>query len=171
MKKIKFNPKVHYSVKNRKAWKTKMLLLFILLVIVLIGCSAMMGFGSVKWDPEKGFSPRPSDNVTWWQELLIIAGAVIALGGMFLYIWYAIKQFKGFYATQEAYFKSKEFAQNKKHATDLELFKLKPKDLKWYKKLGYINAADLKKIKDDQKAWILSLKQQRKKINYAQSRA
>ena len=170
-KQPKFNIEVHYSVKNRKRWKLKMWLIFMLLVVILLGCSAMFVFGSVEWDPTEGFSPGPTSDIKWWQELLLVLGALIAIGCIVGYVFYCLKQIKGFYATQEAYFKSKEFKQNKAKAMKVDLKLLKAKDLKWYKKLGYINSSEFRNALEEQSKLRLELKKQGKKIKYAHSRA
>jgi len=175
MKKNKINklsPKVevHYSVRNRKHFKAKMWLITLGLLLILLGCAACFTFGTVTWDPDKGFEPGPSVQHPW-QAGLIVVGAVISVAAIVGYFLICFYTFKGFYATQAEYWKSPDFKKAKAHACDMDLFKLNKKDLKWYKKMGYINADQLKVIMEEQKIWIKQLKEKKQKINYAKSKA
>lgn len=149
-KKPNYYDTVHYTIKGRKRFKTKMWLVFVALIIVLLGCSAMFYFGNYYWDPEAGFSPGANPREPY-QIALIVLGAVISVGslvGTFVYCWFAIKKF---YDGQEIYFKSKKFKENKSKALSGNVYKLKKSTLKWYKKMGYITGQEKKDILEKKK--------------------
>ena len=169
-KKIKFNIKVHYSVKNRKKWKIRMWLYFILMVLLLLGASALMMFGGYSWNPQEGFSPSASPSTTM-EKLYLALGIVLAIGAIVGCFLICFVEIRGFYTTQKQYFQSKEFKDHKTKALDVDLKLLKKKDLKWYKKLGYINSSEFRNALEEQSKLRLELKKQGKKIKYAHSRA
>lgn len=151
MKKRQFDESVHYSIQGRKKYKRKLWIVFAILIVVLLLCSVMFFFGNVTWDPEAGFEPQANPEQPY-QIALVVLGALIsisALVGTFVYCWFDIGKF---YRSQEAYWKSAKFKQDKAKALKCDLKKLDKKTLKWYKKLGYITSAERRNILEQQKA-------------------
>lgn len=148
--KIKFDESVHYTIKNRKRYKAKLWLIIGAMVFVLLGCSAMFYFGNYYWDPNKGFAPG-ADPKEPYQIVLVVLASIIsaaALVGAFLYCWFDIGKF---YRTQELYFKSNKFRENKAKALNGDITKLKKSTIKWYKKMGYLTSQEKKDILEKQK--------------------
>ncbi|MBQ0045723.1 MAG: hypothetical protein KBS35_02440 [Mycoplasma sp.] len=149
--KIKFDESVHYSIKGRKRYKRKLWLVFLLMVVILAGCSAMFYFSNYSWNPDEGFTPTVDPKEPYQIALTVLASVISAgaLVGTFLYCWFDIGKF---YKTQELYFKSPKFRENKAKALKVNMLKLDKKTLKWYKKLGYINAQERRDILEKQKS-------------------
>lgn len=147
---IEFDFTVHYTIEGRKRYKRKLWGVVGLLVLVLLACSAMFYFGNTTWDPEKGFEPVATPN-TWWQILLVVLASVISFGAMvatFLYCFFDINKF---YKSQAVYFKTNRFKENKAKALDRDMLKIDKKTLKWYKKMGYIDAQEKRDILERQR--------------------
>lgn len=150
MKKRKFDESVHYSIKGRKRYKRKLLIVFAIMTLILLVAAVFFYFGNVTWDPNKDFSPVAEVKYPY-QIALIVFGAIIATGACvwaFFYCWIDIGKF---YRTQAVYFKSKKFKTNKARALKRDLVKLDKKTLKWYKKLGYLNGDEFREIIEKQK--------------------
>lgn len=148
---IKFDESVHYSIEGRKRYKRKLWLVFLIMVIILIGCSVMYYFANYSWDPDAGFAPTINPKEPYQIVLTVLASliSVGALVGTFLYCWFDIGKF---YKTQEVYFKSSKFKENKAKALKANMLKIDKKTLKWYKKLGYLNVQEVRDILEKQKA-------------------
>lgn len=156
--KIKFDESVHYTIKNRKRYKAKLWIIFAIMIVILIGCSAMFTFGNYHWDPNEGFSPS-ADPKEPYQIALVVLASVISVGvlvGTFLYCWFDIGKF---YRTQELYFKSNKFKENKAKALNGDITKLKKSTIKWYKKMGYLTSEEKRDILEKQKARKIKAKQ------------
>lgn len=144
-----FDVKIHMSIEKRKAWGRKMLLLFGGLVLFLLLCSTLMFFGCVRWDEQQqALVPDPK---VWWQYLLLSLGGILAPGSVIAFTIYSYFEIKRFYVSQLAYQATPEYAKQKEKARKHNLEKMNPKDLKWYKKMGYITSAELANIKEKQK--------------------
>lgn len=143
-----------------------MRLIFLGLIVILLLCSVCFTFGCVTWDPEVEPGPiaRPE---YWWQYLLIVIGAVGAVGSIVGFTIYAYFEIKRFYTSQIMYFATPEFAKAKENALKVDLALLKSKDLKWYKKMGYATSNDIKVAKERQKKLKLEAKQAGKSFIYA----
>lgn len=161
---------VHYSVKNRKIFKRNMWLIFLALIAVLVVCAVMFYFGGVVWDPDAGFKPTPNIKYSY-QYALIVFGAVICFAAIILWSVYSIRKINKFYKTQEEYFKTPEFAKAKAKALKADINKMKKKDIKWYKKMGYITAEEKNKAIEASKNYKKQCKKESKKISYAESKA
>ena len=147
---INFDHTVHYNIMGRKRYKRKLWLIFGILVLVLMVCSVMFYFGNCEWDPDEGFSPTAHpDNV--WQVILIVLASLISVGALVATTVYCIIDIRKFYITQEAYWKTPHFRQAKAKALSVDMMTISAKKLKWYKKLGYINASEKKDILEKQK--------------------
>lgn len=150
MRKHEFDESVHYSIKGRKRYKRKLLLVFVIMTLILLVCAVMFYFGNVTWDPNQDFQPIAQIEYAY-QMVLIVLGAVlaaVACVGTFFYCWFDIGKF---YKSQAAYFKTKKFKENKAKALDRDLVKLDKKTLKWYKKLGYLNGDEFREVIEKQK--------------------
>ena len=149
--KKKYDWTVHYDIKGRKKYKAKLWCVIGIMVIILCGCAALFTFGNVKWDPETGFSPGAQPDYAW-QIVLNVAGGVIALAAMVLTTIYCFLSINRFYKGQAEYFKTKIFRDHKARALNKDLTKLNKKTLKWYKKLGYIDSAQMREILEKKKS-------------------
>ncbi len=149
-KKQKFDESVHYTIKGRKRYKAKLWMVFMLMILVLLGCAAMFYFGNTTWDPEAGFTPVANPSEPYQVALIIIAAflSVGAMVGTFLYCWFDIGKF---YRSQMAYQKTKQFRDNKAKALNGNIYKLKTSTIKWYKKMGYITADEKRDILEKKK--------------------
>lgn len=144
-KQIKFDESVHYTIKNRKKYKAKLWFVFFVMVLILIGCSVMFTFSGYHWNPDDDFHPFVEPKELYQIILIVFASviAVCAIVGTFVYCWFDISKF---YKTQEIYFKSKKFEDNKSKALNGDITKLKPSTIKWYKKMGYLTSDEKKTI-------------------------
>lgn len=162
----KFDATIHMSLKKRKMWGHKMRLIFLGLIVILLLCSVCFTFGCVTWNPEE--EPGPVANPQyWWQYLLIVIGALVAVGSIVAYVLYTYFEIKAFYTTQMIYFATPEFAKAKERALKIDLSLLKSKDLKWYKKMGFITSKEVSAAKEKQKKLKLEAKQAGKSFVYA----
>lgn len=159
---IKFDHTVHFSIDGRKRYRKKLILVFGLLVLILLCCSVMFYFGNAEWDPEEGFSPTANPD-NWWQVLLVVAGAVISVAALLLTFLYCFFDIKKFYKTQEMYWKTPRFRQAKADALKQDLVALDSKTIKWYKKLGYINAQEKREIFEKKKQAAKKEKEEKEK--------
>lgn len=162
--KIKFDESVHYTIKNRKRYKAKLWLVFVAMTIILIGCSAMFYFGNYSWDPEAGFSPSASPKEPY-QIVLVVLASILSVGvlvGTFLFCWFDIGKF---YKTQELYFKSNKFKENKAKALNGDITKLKKSTIKWYKKMGYLTSDEKREIFAKQQARKVKAKEEKQPVN------
>lgn len=140
-KDLKFDVSVHYDIKGRKRYKRKLWLVFGIMILILLACSAMFYFGNVTWDPETGFTPEAHPSQPYQIALIVLASllSVGALVGTFLYCWFDINKF---YRTQEVYQQTPKFKAAKEKARKQDLVKLPKATIKWYKKLGYISGQE-----------------------------
>ncbi|XQP55265.1 MAG: hypothetical protein ACOQNV_00640 [Mycoplasmoidaceae bacterium] len=162
--KIKFDESVHYTIKNRKRYKAKLWLVFVAMTIILVGCSAMFYFGNYSWDPEAGFSPGANPREPY-QVALVVLASIISVGvlvGTFLFCWFDIGKF---YKTQELYFKSNKFKENKAKALNGDITKLRKSTIKWYKKMGYITSDEKREILAKQQARKVKAKEEKQPVN------
>ncbi len=120
----------------------------------------MFTFGNYSWDPKAGFSPTASPKEPY-QIILIILASFLSVGvlvGTFLFCWYDIGKF---YKTQEIYFKSNKFKENKAKALNGDITRLKKSTIKWYKKMGYLTGEEKKEILAKQQAKKLKAKKEK----------
>lgn len=147
---INFDHTVHYNINGRKRYKRKLFLIFGILVLILMVCSVMFYFGNCEWDPDEGFSPTANPDGVG-QVILIVLASLISVGALVATCVYCFIDIRKFYITQAAYWKTPRFKQAKAEALKEDMMTISHKKLKWYKKLGYINAAEKKEILEKQK--------------------
>lgn len=143
-----------------------MRLIFLALIVVLAGCGVCFYFGAVKWDPEVQPEPQPQAQY-WWQYLLIGIGAAIAILSIIGFTVFSWIETKRFYLSQMAYWQTEEFKKAKADALSVDLALLKKKDLKWYKKMGYVTSMEKNAAIDKQKSLKKEYITQNKKWSYA----
>lgn len=138
---------IHYDKKNRVKFRNFCWLIYLIIFLFILIASLLIGLSGLKFDPDN------PDYYPYWVLTTIGQKVEFTFGLIIMLLDFAIGVFFAFYLpgiykeSQNKYFRTEKFKQIRiKHMTeDLSIFSLK--ELKWLKKLNYIDKVKYEQAK------------------------